>query len=99
MLERDIVKDIKDYIKAKGGRVIRYHGSAHSEAGVPDLLICYRGLFVFMEVKRPGKERTPKQVQVCNELVDNQAIGSVVRSVEDARHILEYADIKLQRFK
>jgi Holliday junction resolvase len=60
-MERDIVKKIKDYIKANGGFVVKFHGGPYAEVGIPDLLCCIGGVFVAVEVKQPGKKPTAIQ--------------------------------------
>jgi hypothetical protein len=45
----------------------KYHGSPYSHKGVPDLLICWNGTFVAVEVKVPGEKPTPAQaLQIAN---------------------------------
>lgn len=39
----------------------KVHGSPTQRAGIPDLLVCYFGRFVGIEVKRPGGEATRLQ--------------------------------------
>ncbi len=56
MKESDLIsKHIRPYLDSIGARTIKYHGGAFSEAGVADLLICYQGNFIALEVK-VGKE-------------------------------------------
>lgn len=86
--ETNLVNRIKQTVKAQGGRPIKYHGSCYSEAGIPDLLIAYRGCFVFFEAKLPGEKATAIQSAVMDELKDAGAIGGVVYSVEEALSFL-----------
>jgi hypothetical protein len=95
-LEALITKAIlKDINQRPGWRAKKLHGNAFS-AGWPDILAVYRGRAVFLEVKRPlpwGKVTPLQQV----ELEAWEAVGAlaeVVRSVEDARAILAYAETK-----
>lgn len=42
---------------------IKYHGGRFSSAGVSDLIGTYKGRFVGIEVKQPGKEKTLTRLQ------------------------------------
>jgi hypothetical protein len=93
--ESQLSKDVKDAVKACGGRPIKYHGSCYSEAGVPDLIVCYKGEFVWMETKREGETSTPVQLAVQKELDEAGAIGCEIFSVPEALALLEIADKRL----
>ena len=63
-----------------------------NERGVPDILCCYRGRFVGLEVKTAkGRISGPQRVQ-------NERIGAaggravVVRSIADVRVVLKHID-------
>ncbi len=63
-----------------------------NERGVPDILCCYRGRFVGLEVKTAkGRISGPQRVQ--NERI-RRACGHavVVRSVADVQVVLEHID-------
>lgn len=87
-----IREQIVKAIKKRGGRPIKYYGCVFSEAGVPDLLVCYRGQFVFLEIKKPGEKATRKQLQVIDELYQAGAIGGIVMSVNAAILFLDEVD-------
>ena len=93
--ERTLSKNIKAAVRERGGRPIKYHGSCYSESGIPDLLICYRGWFVWIESKQPGEWSTPIQVQRQKELTKTGAIGGVCVSVGMAMTLLDAVDRKL----
>lgn len=43
---------VKEYIKEKGGWYVKYWGGGHyTRPGVPDILACYRGRFIAIEMK------------------------------------------------
>jgi hypothetical protein len=39
------------------------HGSEFTLAGLPDIVVCHRGLFIALEVKMPGKQDNVSPVQ------------------------------------
>jgi Holliday junction resolvase len=87
--EADIQSAIIAAVEREGHYVIRV--ARASRAGVPDLIVCARGRFIALEVKRPGEK--PTKIQ----LVENRRIeaaggeGYVVRSVDDALACLRSA--------
>jgi hypothetical protein len=92
-----IVRAIKK--RHPGCWVVKIAGGPYQESGIPDLLVCVRGLLVGIEVKfqRPGESQdhalgrtTPGQhVQIMR---INRAGGSAatVTSVKDALALIEY---------
>ena len=67
MKEKDIVNAIKKALNEKGAWVVKTHGSPHL-AGLPDILCCYQGRFVAIEVKKPDTRYTvtPRQQAFLN---------------------------------
>ncbi len=60
--ESTIVRKIREALIQRGAAVVKIHGSAFQPDAV-DLLGCYRGRALAIEVKRPGKEPTPRQAE------------------------------------
>lgn len=87
--EKAIVNAIKRYLdKLSECYVIKTHGSIYS-AGQPDLLGCYKGKTLALEVKRPGGKPTPLQLAVLKKWEAAGAIAAVVTSVEEVKTILQ----------
>ena len=77
---------------------IKTHGDVSLPAGTPDFIICYRGRYVALEVKRPGGAR-PTPIQ-RKRLADISAAGGyscVVRSVADAANALREVDREIAK--
>lgn len=85
--------------------VIKYHGSAYTQAGVSDLLICLDGVFVAVEVKAPDNyggsvERaveqgpTVKQRAFIERVAQAGGVSGAVASVEGFMFLLGLAAIK-----
>ena len=53
MPEKDIVAAIRRYLAMLGEDVFfwKEHGGAYGTSGVPDIICCYRGRFLGLEVK------------------------------------------------
>jgi hypothetical protein len=72
----------------------KMHGGPHSVPGVPDGIMCYRGWFVGMEVKMPGRERTltEKQGNHLKSIRRAGGVADVVTSPEQAVALLQKID-------
>lgn len=76
-LESDVVKKIRKIIKDRGGKSVKIHGDAYQEKEV-DILACYQGRFIAIEVKKNKKEKLkPLQAYRLNQWRD--AGGWVLR--------------------
>jgi hypothetical protein len=71
--------------------VIKTHGSMYS-AGQPDLLGCYQGRTLALEVKRPGGKPTKLQAAILKKWGAAGAITGVVTSVEEVEKLLGQDD-------
>jgi hypothetical protein len=91
--ESKIVRRIRQEIEKQGGRCFKIHGEdTFQEVGIPDLLCCYRGRFVGLEVKQPGNKPSPMQRVVLNEIVAAGGYAAVVTTVEQVVHLLATID-------
>lgn len=88
--ERRLVQKIVAYLESQGARSFKIHGEegSYQEAGIPDLLVCWRGRFIGLEVKLPGNTPSPIQEKVLREIKGSGGIASVVSSVEQVRSLL-----------
>jgi hypothetical protein len=94
--ERRLVQKIASYLETQGARPFKIQGEegSYQEAGIPDLLVCYRGRFVGLEVKLPGNTPSPLQEKVLREIKRAGGIAEVVTSVEQVRSLLAKIDRK-----
>lgn len=60
-------------------------GGAFGKAGTPDLLICWRGLLIAIEVKTESGHLTALQTNALKELQSAGAIAAVVRGFDVPR--------------
>jgi len=62
--EKTLQTKIIKLLRSRGAWVMNVHGSPSQATGIPDLLVCYKGVFLAIEVKRPDRrsiEPTPLQ--------------------------------------
>lgn len=63
--EKQFENKIKAYLKSKGAWFIKYWaGAQFTKSGIPDLLVCYKGKFIAIEVK--AENGKPSDLQLYN---------------------------------
>lgn len=90
MLEKDIVAAIKRYLKTVEGCFFwKEHGGMYGTAGIPDIICCYRGRFIGLEVKTDTGQPTQLQLVTMRKIREAEGIAMVVRSVDEVKSIIE----------
>ena len=64
MKESTLQSKVIKYLEEKGAYVVKV--IAASKSGVPDLLVCYQGGFIAIELKAPGRLSDTKPLQIYN---------------------------------
>lgn len=93
--ESYIQTKIIEALKAKGCYVLNIHGSAMQPNAV-DLFVCYRGVFVAIEVKIPGKDATLKQQDTLDDIQRHGGFTTVAHNVQEAIELLDELDAKFR---
>ena len=87
--ERAIVKAILAYLNGIPGCLARKRwGGGLGVAGDPDITGCLNGRHFEFEVKRPGEQPTPLQMQRLDEWRRAGAAAAVVTSVAEVQELL-----------
>ena len=88
-IEQQIQSDIQIYLRNQGAYVVNVITA--SRKGVPDLLVCYKGLFLALEIKRPETKKNTSKVQEMNlKFIKNSGGKSyTVYSLQQVRQILD----------
>ena len=60
-----------------------------SRPGASDIFAIRKGQFIAIEVKKPGKKPTEKQVEFLQEIEDAGGIGFVATSIDDVKQKLK----------
>lgn len=92
--ETKLQNKIRKSLEDNGAWVIKIHGSPFTKKGTPDLLICYRGYFIGMEIKTPGNESNTTELQdyQLKEIKKAGGVAVVISSVEKANKVLSFID-------
>ena len=90
MAERDIVAAIMRMLK-KWPRCFcwKEHGGMYGTAGIPDLIICYKGRFIGLECKVGRNTATALQQQTIRQILKAGGYAVVVKSVGEVKAIIQ----------
>lgn len=89
--EQDIQRDILKFLEKNGILAIKHNNiGIYARAGVPDILCCSKqGIFIGIEVKRPGKEPTAIQNAFINTINNLNGVAFSAVSVEEVEENLK----------
>jgi len=100
--ETALVTAMKKALKAElGGRWIKIHGGPYQEKGVSDILGCFNGRFVAIEVKMPGKEKklTDLQERFLKQVEKAGGIAFMSTDIDEAIEKLKEVEKQCQKRK
>lgn len=90
MKEQEIVDSIKKYLQSIPNLFYwKEHGGQFGTAGIPDIIVCYKGKFIAFECKRPGGKPTLLQTITMNKIRKAKGIAKIVTSVEQVKEVIE----------
>lgn len=94
MNETQLTSQIKNYLTSIGAYNEKIFGGGYQASGVPDLIVCYKGLFVAIEVKSPtGKGRASDiQKLKIRKIRESGGIAFVTDNIQDVMHIINCID-------
>lgn len=88
MKESALQNKVIKYLEDRGAYVVKV--IAASKSGVPDLLVCYKGKFISIELKAPGKlkEVTPLQIYNRNLVIQSGGTAIIADNLETVKGLL-----------
>ena len=90
MKEKDLVKKISDYLKTENDLFFwKEHGGQFGTAGIPDLIVCYKGRFIGLECKVGKNTATALQQQTIRQILKAGGYAVVVKSVGEVKAIIQ----------
>ena len=90
MRESALQRKIIAYLRERGAYVFKVVGSPLQQRGTPDLLVCWQGKFIGLEIKVPGAKATPLQEHEIYKICEAGGIGVLVESVSDVAVMLDW---------
>jgi hypothetical protein len=95
MAEKDIVASILRYLKALPQCfAFKEHGGMYGTAGIPDIICCYKGRFLGLEVKQPSGRLTELQKRTIDKIDAAEGVALRVESVADVKSVILALDSK-----
>jgi archaeal holliday junction resolvase (hjc) len=96
MKEQDIQRKIIKYLESVGAYVVKVVAS--NKSGTPDILACYRGIFLAIEVKRPETKTNVSELQEYNIKKIKEAGGIAIVSwdLDAVKAVVENINLMLQ---
>lgn len=97
MNERTLTQRVARYLRQQPDIwELKVHGGRYQRHGIPDFLLCVRGLFVAIELKAPDGNHPVSRLQALNlsRIRDAGGLTAVATSVDEVREIIEAARSK-----
>ena len=89
MKECDLIQSIARYLKTIPALFFwKEHGGMYGTAGIPDIIVCFKGRFLALECKVGRNTPTLLQAQTIRKITDAGGIAAVVRTVEEVKAII-----------
>ncbi|MGI6120178.1 MAG: VRR-NUC domain-containing protein [Desulfosporosinus sp.] len=90
MSEKELTKKIQNYLNTiKDCFYWKEHGGYYGTAGIPDIIVCYRGRFIAFEVKAGDNQPTALQKITIRKILKAGGYALVVKSVEEVTQVIE----------
>ncbi len=86
--ESRIKKEITDLLDIRGAYWIRVAGGSYSKIGDPDLVVCYKGRFIALEVKTPTGVQSEWQKTREIQIKTARGVYAIVESADDVEKVL-----------
>lgn len=89
MKESDLIRKISEYLKTVPNLFFwKEHGGMYGTAGIPDLIVCYKGRFIAFECKVGKNKPTALQAITIGQIAAAGGYAVVVRTVDEVRKII-----------
>ncbi len=89
--EKLLEDKIRQFIASKGGYCEKIHGNEF-QSGIADLLCCYKGRFIALEVKAPDGHASQLQIAKLKKVRKAGGIGEVIYRITQVEYILSCID-------
>ncbi len=77
--EKNFETKLKNYLIAQGAWVLKTWGGGYQRSGIPDLIVCYKGKFLGLELKSEGCKPTMLQLYELDQIQKAGGIGTVLK--------------------
>ena len=94
--EGKVKKKVKEYLQSIGAWYYMPVSNGMGRVGCPDILVCYKGLFMAFETKAPGKIKnvTANQQREIDGIQRANGLAHVIDDVEQVKSLLDTIERK-----
>ena len=94
MREKDLIVHIKRYLATLPDCFFwKEHGGQYGTAGIPDLIVCYKGRFLGLEAKVGSNRPTKLQEHTIEQIQKAGGTAVVVRSIDDVKRVIAELEV------
>lgn len=98
MKEAQFSREVTQYLESKGAIVNNQTGSMFAKVGVSDLLVCYKGFFIALELKVGNYQPDPLQLSYLQKVRDAGGFGLILRdNIQELMVLLSCIDNGIER--
>lgn len=98
MKESQFSREVTTYLERKGAIVNNQTGGMFSKVGVSDLLVCYKGYFIALELKVGTYQPDPLQISYLQKVRDAGGFGLILRdTIQELMVLLSCIDNGIER--
>lgn len=98
MKESQFSKEVTTYLESKGAIVNNQTGGMFSKVGVSDLLVCYKGYFIALELKVANYQPDSLQISYLQKVRDAGGFGLILRdTIQELMGLLACIDNNIER--
>ena len=87
--ENNITKAVRQYLRIRGIEHFKHWGGPLSEKGVADIIGCYKGRFLAIEIKTDKGVVSDHQKNFLDRVTKAGGLALVARSIDDVINFLE----------
>ena len=89
MKESQLILNIRKYLATLPDCFYwKEHGGQYGTAGIPDIIVCYKGRFIALEAKVGRNQPTRLQAATIELIRRAGGVAAVVRSVDEVKEIM-----------
>lgn len=95
MNESQLTTQVKQYLKMKGAYVEKIFGGGYQSAGISDIICCYKGYYIGIELKSPTKKGRASELQRLKimQVRASNGVAFITDTLEDVKTVLLYIDM------
>lgn len=80
--EKQFENQVKKWLKEHGAWFVKTWGGGYQRNGLPDLICCYKGKFIALELKREDGKASPLQLYEIKAIKESGGVAMVLRPSE-----------------